>query len=237
MRHWQYQWQEDEDVITFASDKDGYLYTTSQVEDYKLRGDAFGDMNFLDFTVETYEILKNSRGDITMSDDVEENSRHQRGRKRNIRTCYLEGHRKHYTHERIRRSDGHTYMLNVIGHWFPRRDVEEDEDFYFASILAFLRPWRNIGELKEENKTWKEEGLNFLETATAAQRDVIAGMQYYYDSKGAAQHRSEETDVDMLDDTTNATLLVDTEEDIEDERKVRQACFFSYSISCSGEGW
>jgi hypothetical protein len=140
----------------------------------------------------------------------------------NPRTGYLEGHRKHTTHERISRSEDHTYMPNVIG-WFPRRDVVEDEDFYFASVLVFLRPWRNIQQLKGENKTWKEEGLSFLETATTGQRDVIAGMQYYYDSKTAAQHQNEDIDVEMSDDVTNGALIVDPEDDMRDEITVKQS--------------
>jgi hypothetical protein len=210
--------QENEDVITFASDKDGYLYTTSQVDDYKFRGDVFEEMSFLDFTVNTYEILRNSTEDITMDD--EEMGTHRRGRRRNLRTGYLEGHPKHNSHERISRSQNHTYMPNIVGPWFPRRDVIEDEEFYFASILTLLRPWRDIRQLRGEDKTWKEEGIGFLETATTNERDVIAGMQYYYDSKSAAQHHNEETDVDMVDDPANAASFVDSEEDVMNETAV-----------------
>jgi hypothetical protein len=147
-------------------------------------------MCFLDFTVDTYEIQIHGRGDDGM--DEEEPVTSIFGRKKNARSCYLEGHPRYHTHERIRRSKNHNYMPNIIGPWFPRRDVEKDEAFYFASILACLRPWRSLGELIGDSQTWKEEGLHFIATASTGVRDVIAGMQYYYDSKSAAQHYNEE---------------------------------------------
>lgn len=175
-------------------------------------------MNYLDFTVNTYEILKKRRDDGMIDEEASVDNR--KGRKRNLRTGYLDQHPKHLTHDRIARSEDHTYMPNVIGQWFPRRDVEEDEDFYFASILVFLRPWRDMRRLKQEHRTWKEEGLRFLETATTGERDVIAGMQYYYDSKAAAEHEDDDVDVEMSNDESDGTVLVDSEEAAGDDRTV-----------------
>jgi hypothetical protein len=58
--------------------------------------------------------------------------------------------------------------------------------------------------LKEEQRTWKEEGLIFLQTATTSDRNVIAGMQYYYDSKLSAQSRNEDIDDWDMTDVGNA---------------------------------
>lgn len=207
-------------MVTFTSDRNGFLYTTSQVEDYQFRGASFSDMNFLDFLVETYEIQKLGYEDVGMVEEVVEGNR--KGRKKNVRSSYNEGHRKHLTHERIQRTEGHTYMPNIVGHWFPRRDVEEEEDFYFASILAFLKPWRNFTDLKDDSRTWKEEGLLFVEGATTSQRDVIAGMQYYYDSKHAAQCHREDNDAEDegLDDGLMTTGPVDDDTDMADVESV-----------------
>ena len=215
--------QEDDETFTFASDRKGYLYAASQVEDYMFRGTAFEDMNFLDFTVDTYEIQRERQDHHIMIDDHEEEmTASPFGRKRNVRGCYLESHPRYETHERLQRSKNHNYMPNVIGRWFPRRDVVDDEDFYFASLLSFLRPWRDLRQLCGEGRTWTEEGLIFLETATTEQRDVIAGMQYYYDSKHAAHNRSDEGDDEGpgVDAGLETRMNIDDEDGFESEIRV-----------------
>jgi hypothetical protein len=208
----------DDDTLMFTSDNKGYLYATSQVEDYMLRGTAFEDMNFMDFTVETYEIQRTRRDNITM--DEQEAVTSALGRKKNVRSLYCEGHRRFETHERVQRSKNHNYMPNIIGRWFPRRDVLGDEDFYFASLLVFLRPWRDLGQLRAAHRTWKEEGLHFLDSTTTEQRDVIAGMQYYYDSKTAAQHLSEDDNDDPTNQILDTEMGIDEEDEFENQLKV-----------------
>jgi hypothetical protein len=73
-----------------------YLYMTSQVQDYTLLGSTFADFNFLDFTVETYEIQKKNEND----DDGEHTNPHV-GQRRNLRACYLPNHPKFNSHVRV----------------------------------------------------------------------------------------------------------------------------------------
>lgn len=63
-------------------------------------------------------------------------------------------------------------------------------------ILALLRPWRNLQELKVGNKTWKDEGLTFLQTATRRQLNIVAGMQFFYNCKSKAQTRDDDASND-----------------------------------------
>ena len=35
------------------------------------------------------------------------------------------------------------------GHWFPRDDDTQQNHLYCASVLALLKPWRNLGDLKD----------------------------------------------------------------------------------------
>ena len=205
--------QDDDETFTFASDKKGYLYAVYQVEDYMFRVTAFEEMNFLDFTVDHQ---------IMIDDHEEETTPSLLGRKRNVRGCYLESHPRYETHECLQRSKNHNYMPNVIGRWFPRRDVVDDEDFYFASLLSLLRPWRDLQQLCREGRTWREEGLNFLEMATTEQRDVIAGMQYYYDSKHAAQYRNDEGDDEGpgVDEGVEIRMNIDDEDSLQSETRV-----------------
>jgi hypothetical protein len=165
-------------VFTFGSDAEGRLYTISQVQDYALRGMVFSSMSFLDFTVDTYEVRKEAGNHREQRDVDGEDDRPRVGRPRNVRGCYLSNHPKFDSHFRIQRVDNHNYLPNIVGRWFPRRDQAEEEEFYYASILALLRPWRVLRDLKDEHRTWKEEGLFFLDMATESQRTVIAGMQY-----------------------------------------------------------
>jgi hypothetical protein len=214
-------------VFTFASDDRGHLYTMSQVQDYALRGRLFDAFSFLEYTVETYEIRKSEMEESRMNEDLslqvrmydggkEEGSRyHGRGRSRNQRACYMSSHPKFDSHIRIRRANNHNYLPNIIGRWFPERDDADGEEFYYASMMAMLRPWRHLQDLKLEDRTWKEEGLQFLATATEKERNIIAGMQYYYDSKTTAHRRNEDLtvdergqgeDIDMLDENRNGEI-------------------------------
>lgn len=181
-------------MSTLVSNVDGRLYMASQVQDYALRGLSFAQFNYLDYMVETYEIRKGD-GDEER-EEAADGVTHRVGRARNPRDSYLSDHPKVKSHIRIQRAEHHNYLPNIIGLWFPRRDRLEEEDFYYASMLALLRPWRALEDLKRNDRSWKEEGLLFLESATAEQRNVIACMQYYYDSKVKAQNRNQDVDED-----------------------------------------
>jgi hypothetical protein len=71
-----------------------------------------------------------------------------------------------------------------------------------------------------ENRTWKEEGLRFLKTATTEQQDVIAGMQYYYDSKHAAQCRNGDNDDEGMEELLDSGMSIDDEDNIDENTKV-----------------
>lgn len=185
------------------------------MQDYVLRPVAFDDMNFLDFTVETYDGRKED-GD----EEEDESRRHRVGRTKNLRGEYLSNHPKFDSHIRIERSENHNYLPNIVGPWFPRRDSVEEEEFYYASVLALLQPWRNLQELKGDGRTWKEEGLVFLERTSGRQRNVIAGMQYYYDSRSKAQSCNQDVDID--EDRVDEGDLDDVERNVlnDDESEV-----------------
>ncbi|KAI1782352.1 hypothetical protein LXA43DRAFT_906046, partial [Ganoderma leucocontextum] len=80
---------------------------------------------------------------------------HQRGRPRNVRSRYLEGHPNADTKHRIVRSAGHNTLTNIIGSWFPRRDDEGTYDTYCAAMLMLLKPWRDLSsDLKPVDMSW-----------------------------------------------------------------------------------
>ncbi|KAG1758309.1 hypothetical protein EDD22DRAFT_735186, partial [Suillus occidentalis] len=103
---------------------------------------------------------------------------------------YLSDHPKHSTHWRVTRSAGHNTLPNIVGPWFPRSDDEDIHDYYCASMLSLLKPWRQLAQLKTEQQTWEEAFLAFIATASVWERDIVAGAQYYYECKTAAERRS-----------------------------------------------
>jgi hypothetical protein len=93
------------------------------------------------------------------------------------------------------------------------------------SVLALLQPWRDLHELKGGSRSWKEEGLAFMETASKKEHDIIAGMQYYYDSKIGAQRRNEDL-MEMDEDLSDDKNIIDVDErENDDEIDCKVRCF------------
>jgi hypothetical protein len=190
---------EAEETITLGADKDGRITSKSQVEDYKLRGEDFEDMNFLDFIVDTYEerLPRENEMDEHSYRAIDEESRNnmqgssRRGRIPNHRSRYLESHPKRATHCRVLRTAFHNTLPSIVGPWFPSREDAHKQSLYFGSMLALLRPWRHLSQLKDDDSTWEEEFTCFVATTGQRNRDVIAGAQYYYDSKNSAEKEHE----------------------------------------------
>jgi hypothetical protein len=176
----------------------------SQVQDYSLRGIEFSSLNFFDFIVGTYEKYKEKRDNV---DEIHEDGNiENRGRKRNIHGCYLASHPKHNTHIRIQRSEHHNNLPNLVGPWFPKRDdIHNDNDFYYASLLALLKPWRDLKSLKSVGQTWEQEFERFLQQMSHSEKNVIAGLQYYYQSKNVAEShdKTREMEGEQLENEEN----------------------------------
>ena len=100
---------------------------------------------------------------------------------------YLFDNPKHTTHFQIAQTEFHN---NTIGPWLPHHaGTEGSKVFYYASMLMLLKPWRNLQHLKGEMDDWKFAFDMFIETANQQDRDVIAGSQYYHESKCGCQQK------------------------------------------------
>jgi len=191
----------DETAIITAVD--GVLTLKDDLKDYSDRGDQLANFNVLEFSLNTYD------------GDELPNSDNTRGRPPNDRVSYLDntGHGKRC---RIIRTDGHESMPNVIGTWFPRNDVPKFYDFYCACMLALLRPWREIADLKHSNQTFEQAFNEFTSTADQSIMDIIANIQYPHEcSDSAIKKRQQEEDkggnheIVSLDDIDKRFLVVD----------------------------
>jgi hypothetical protein len=159
-----------------------------------LRGFEFEEMGFLTFTVETYErrmTTKDEENNDTYDEQSHYSSRMERG-------LYLSDHPRSATHNRYSRSVTHNYLPNIVGSWPPRRDDDESaKPFYYASMLSLLKPWRTFHDLIESFDDWESAFNQFMRIATQRDKDVIAGCQYYYDSRTAPQEVSVDEEVSM----------------------------------------
>jgi hypothetical protein len=168
--------------MMLIGDSEGRLRVQRQVEDYAYRGVEFETMGFLTFVVETYE--RRLKNETTGSEkEQRENSGSspmtESGR-------YMNDHSRSSTHVRVCRADNHNTLPNIVGPWLPRRDGEEStRPFYFAAMLAFLKPWRDLNRLKNDGDTWESAFDRYMQTASQRDRDVVSGCQYYYDTRSA----------------------------------------------------
>ena len=95
------------------------------------------------------------------------------------------------------RPENHNFLPNIVGPWFPRRDGEEStKPYYYAAMLALLKPWRDLRQLKDDNESWESAFMAFIECATQRDKDVVAGSQYYYESRNVAVNREFEGESD-----------------------------------------
>jgi len=123
------------------------------------------DYNVLDFFVDTYEteLTKADREAELLNEDVYRGP----GRPRNPRVRYLTSHPKSGTVHRVIRSPGHRNLPNFLGRWFPRNDDETIHDYYCASMLVLLKPWRDLTtDLKLPTESWAASFERFYASAT-----------------------------------------------------------------------
>jgi hypothetical protein len=201
-------------MMSLKANAEGKLHACRQVDDYAMRGFEFEEMGFLTFTVETYE-RRLEHGEHEMN----EGNMDKLGRPRNESSHYLRNHPKHSTHYRILRSKDHHFLPNIVGSWFPRRDGEESmKPYYYGSMLALLKPWRRLEELKDENEIWETAFSHFFENASRRDRDVISGCQYYYESKNIAVEEKGEKENNVEWDIINEN---DDEQQMEDNFQER----------------
>jgi hypothetical protein len=160
--------------------QDGKLKMKDQLRDYQVRGDKLAGYNFLDFALDTYE------GD-NLPENVEKVGK---GRPRSDRIPYRDDAGKK-NKVRIIRQAGHETMPHFVGQWFPRNNVAEEREMYCASMLALLKPWREIYLLKEGYATFDAAFREFEKDATQRQKRIMENIQYYHECLSKAREDRE----------------------------------------------
>ncbi|CAK5270204.1 unnamed protein product [Mycena citricolor] len=183
--------------VTLKVDGRGRLYVKNQISDYIFRSEELECHNVMDYFVNTYEVEVSVRDQALPTAPVNA----QRGRPKSTRFRYLHGHPSRNQKQRVLRSGGHNTLPNFIGPWFPRRDDNERRDFYCASMLMLLKPWRKLeDDLKTNSQSWQEAFAAFLESAPERTCDLLANIQFYHSCQSAAL-ASQDDDLDDEDVT------------------------------------
>ncbi|KIK80329.1 hypothetical protein PAXRUDRAFT_36220 [Paxillus rubicundulus Ve08.2h10] len=88
---------------------------------------------------------------------------------------------------------GHNTLSDVVRPFFPRPNNASTENLYFASMLALLRPWSHLQDIKNGHGDFCSSFDAFRATASQVAVNIMAGIQYYYECKNAAkvQHKDE----------------------------------------------
>ena len=179
-------------MITLDLSSSGRVIVKSQVVSYRLRGSELQHYNLVDFFMDTYEteITKSDREQDLSGEDNHRGS----GRPRNKCVRYLSDHPKAGSVHRIIRSHGHRNLPNFIGRWFPRNDDPELFDYYAASMLLLLKPWRDLRtDLKFPNETWTHAFETFRATAPDRALRMLSGIQYFHECALAAQQSASQS--------------------------------------------
>ncbi|THG94148.1 hypothetical protein EW026_g7265 [Hermanssonia centrifuga] len=180
------------DMVTLDRGDSGCMFEKSQVTDYCCRGVELQNHNVLSLFVDTYEerIPK-----VARNRGVEDNApiaHRGRGRQPHSRFAYLDTHPKFRDLRRVARSPTHRNLPDFVGPWPARSDDNENDEFYCASMLTLLKPWRNIGrDLKNASENWRQAFDRYLASKSEEERlkinRMLSGIQYHHECDSAAR--------------------------------------------------
>ncbi|KIK25554.1 hypothetical protein PISMIDRAFT_96695, partial [Pisolithus microcarpus 441] len=204
-------------VVTLAADSNGKVVPKCQVTDYMYRGDSFEEDNVIGFFLNSYEVHKSTRRSPDCNTSVGGQAvpaaaRRGRGRPRHERVDYQKQHPRFNERQRVVRREDHHNLPNFIGRYFPSHDDPEQHDFYCASMLLLLKPWRNIAsDLKGSTETWSTAFQDYASHAPAQVLQILSGIQYFHHCERSAQehqtsqaaartHGSMDDNMDVVED-------------------------------------
>ena len=130
-------------MVTLEANERGKVFPKCQFTDYTLRGDMLAKSNVIEFFVNSYEVDRQPQDEPNA---LLKGCGKRRGRPRHERVPYFPDHPMHMQRMRMLRIPTHNTLPNFIGRPFPRRDDPEEYEFYCASMLMLLKPWRNLAE-------------------------------------------------------------------------------------------
>ncbi|KAF8799799.1 hypothetical protein BYT27DRAFT_7119585, partial [Phlegmacium glaucopus] len=142
-------------LITMAS---GVFSLKDQLHEYAFRGREIDQINLLTFVLDTYNRkIKPAEGEL---EKLDEESMRPVGRPPNQRVVYRDGFDRP-GHCRILRTEGHETLPHFVGGWMPRSDKPLHREMYCACMLALLKPWGDLADLKSDVEMFDDSFKRF----------------------------------------------------------------------------
>lgn len=83
-------------------------------------------------------------------------------------------------------------MPNFPVSWLAKKEDGGDGGLYEASILTLLKPWRTVGDIKEQNQTFQAAFECFLDNASHDTCKTVDNMNFFHkSSKKASENMSQ----------------------------------------------
>ncbi|KAG8213362.1 hypothetical protein J3R82DRAFT_11852, partial [Butyriboletus roseoflavus] len=67
------------------------------------------------------------------------------------------------------------------GQWFPRANDVNNRPLFCTTMLALLKPWRSVLDLKQEDASFKESYNEFYDQTSPKMHKIIENIQYFYE--------------------------------------------------------
>ena len=131
-----------------------------------------------------------------------------RGRKPNMRVPYRDGCGRD-TRCRIIKSPGHETMPFFPGQWFPKQDLEDENGLFKASMLALLKPWRSLSDLKETEQSFRSAYDVFFQNASSEVRRTVKNVQFFHECGEHARRRDQ--NLEAVDEPGQSTAWSDVQ--------------------------
>jgi hypothetical protein len=129
---------------------------------------------------------------------------------------YLENS-NHAGHCRIVKAANHETMPYFPGQWFPKRDVMDVSGQFEVCMLALLKPWRSITNIKERHEMFNNAFISFLSSAPKHIQTIINNIQFFHEcAEKATSRQSNDKEFIEVDraDTDAVDIVQDSGKDI-----------------------
>jgi len=146
---------------------EGELLLKDQVQEYVDQGNPLENWSYLDYFLGTYDSKVRNSNDC------------HHGLIANICVPYHQNQNR-AGHCRVLRPPGHETMPYFLSQWFPKCDHKNVNSLFEASMLALLKPWRSLTDLKTENKTFQHAFNNFIENASDDICITIENIEFFH---------------------------------------------------------
>jgi hypothetical protein len=95
-------------------------------------------------------------------------------------------------------------MPYFLGQWFSKQDPEDCNGLFEASMLALLKPWRLLTDLKRPEQTFWEAFTDFVHEASSETCCILKNVQYFHECR---EHANQHTQPIVAMDESNPTTV------------------------------